>query len=154
MRLVDRLLGELVPKPMLVDRNQAEASGCEGITEHGIDARADPRRTTRDFAKNEVAGLGILQVADEQFAPFALVDGREPESLAVSAHHAEHQLRRTRQLLERMGDEALAPLLRPREHAVADPEGAALAALQHPQPRRRPFGVPLLRNRPDRTAIV
>ena len=95
-------------------------------------------------------GFGVLQVADGQLAPLLLVDRRQPEALAFLLDHAEHQLGRALELLHRMGDPALPFLLGPREHAVADAERAALAALDDPQPRRRRFRVPLLGHRRTR----
>src|SRR5215213_2537226 len=83
VRLIDGLLRKLVPEAMLVDCNQAEAARRERIAEHGIDAGTDPRRPSRHFAQHEVTGLCVLDVADEQLAPFALVDRRKPETLAL-----------------------------------------------------------------------
>ena len=74
VRLVDSLLGKLVPEPMLVNGDQAEASRGEGIAKHGVDPRADPRRSACHFAQHEVAGFRVLQIANEQLAPLALVD--------------------------------------------------------------------------------
>ena len=120
VRLVDRLLREFVAKAVLVDRDQAEAARRERIAEHGVDARAHARRTAGDFAQHEVARLGVLQVADEQLAPLLLVDRRQPEALALRLTTPSTSSAERCELLQRVGDEALALLLGPREHAVAD----------------------------------
>ena len=57
VRLVDRLLLELMPQPVLVDRDQAEAARRERVAEHRIDPRRDPRRPPRRLAQHQVAGL-------------------------------------------------------------------------------------------------
>jgi hypothetical protein len=49
---------------------------------------------------------------------------------------------------------ALAAFLRPGEDSVADAERTATAAFDHAKPRRRTFGVPLLRNREDIAALI
>src|SRR5689334_4378076 len=149
MRLVDRFLAELVTQPVLVDRDEREAARRERIAEHGIDPSAESRRTPGHLTQDEVAGLGVLQVADVQLAPLSLVDGRQPETLALLLHHSERQLRGTRELLHRVRDESLSFLLGSAEYPVADAERGSPPALDHPQPRRRSLGVPLLRHGPD-----
>ncbi len=154
VRLGDRLLGELVAKAMLVDGDQAEAARGERIAEHRVNAGAYARRTSGDFAQHEVAGFRVFDVADEQFAPLALVHRRQPEPLALAFDHAEHQLGRALQLLERVGDKSRPLLLRPGEHAVADPERAAPAALDDPELGRRRFRMPLLGHGADLAAVI
>ena len=85
MRLVDRLLREFVAQAVLVDRDQAEAARRERIAEHRIDPRVHPRRAPGDLAQHQVAGLGVLQVADREFAPLLLVDRRQPEARRLPA---------------------------------------------------------------------
>ena len=77
--------------------------------------RADhPRRAAGDLAQHEVAGFGVLQLADRQLAPLFLVDRRQPEALALAPDHAQRQLGRALEFLQRMRDPALALLLGPR----------------------------------------
>ena len=143
LRLVDRLLrGIRARRPCLWIAIRLKLRGANGSP-----STASTRAVTRggrpdDFAQDEVARLGVLEVGDRQLAPLLLVDRRQPEALALLADHAEHQLGRALELLHRMRDIALPALLGPREDAVADAERAAPAALDHPQPRRRPVGVP------------
>src|SRR5215213_10249750 len=101
VRLIDGFLRELVPEAMLVDCNQAEAARRERIAKHGIHAGTDPWWPAGHLAQDEITGLRVLEVADEQLAAFALVDRRKPETLAFLLHHAEHQLRRSCELLQR-----------------------------------------------------
>src|SRR4051794_8016534 len=114
---------------MLVDRDEAEAARRERIAEHGIDACIDPRRTAADLAQHQVADLGILQLADGEFATLFLVDGRQPEALALAPDDAQRQLGRALELLHGMGDETFALLLGPAQQPVADAERAAPPAL-------------------------
>src|SRR3954447_15479626 len=151
---LDRLLREFMAEPVLVDGDEAEAARSEWIAEHRIHARANAWRTARDFAQHEIARLGVFDVADEQLAAFALVHGREPEPLALALDHAQHQLGRPLELLQRMGDEALALLLGSREHPIADPERAPPPALDQPKLGRRRFRMPLLGHGADLTAVI
>ena len=83
-----------------------------------------------------------------------LLHRRQPEALAFLAHHAKHQLGRALQLLHRMGGIALPALLGSGEDAVADTQRPTPAALDHTKTRRRPIGMPLLRNGEDIPAVV
>ena len=114
VRLVDRFVREFGAQPVLVDRDQREAARRERVAEHGVDPRRDPRRAAAHLAQHEVADLGVLQLGDRELAPLFLVDRRQPEALALALDHAQRQLGRARELLERMGDPALALLLGPR----------------------------------------
>ena len=114
-----------MPQAVLVDRDEAEAARRERVAEHGFDARAYPRGATAHFAQHKIADFGVLQVVNCELAPLALVDRRQPEARAFLLDHAEHQLGRAFELLERMGNPALPSLLGPREDAVADAERAA-----------------------------
>ncbi len=150
MRLVDRLLPEFVAQAVLVDRDQAEAARRERVAEHRIDAGGHARRPARDFAQHEVAGLGVLQVADRQLAPLLLLDRSQPEALALLAHHAEHQLGRAQRASSSGGrrSPARAPRsgrgcgrrCRARRAGRARSRGAAAAGLRRAiarAPRRR-----------------
>src|SRR4051794_26183750 len=151
---LDRLLREFMAEPVLVDGDEAEAARSEWIAEHRIHARANAWRTARDFAQHEVAGLGVFDVADEQLAPLALVDRREPEPLALPFDHPQDQLGGALQLLQRMSDEPLALLLGPREHPIADPERPAPPALDDSQLGRRRFRMPLLGHGADLATVI
>src|SRR6185312_9317080 len=81
-------------------------------------------------------------------------DRRQPESLAIAPHHAEHQLGRTGELLHRISDIAPVASLGPGEQSVTDPKRAFLASLDNAQSRRLCLGVPLLWHRPDGAALI
>ena len=153
VRLVDRLLREFGAQPVLVDRDQREAARRERIAEHRVDPRRDPRRPPAHFAQHEVADLRVVQLGDRELAALFLVDRRQPEALALALDHAQRELRRLGELLQRMRDAALALLLGARQHPVADPE-RALAPFEHAQARRRGLGMPLLGHREDVAAVV
>ncbi len=154
VRLVDRFLGEFGAKPMLVDRDEAEAARSERITQDRVDPCADPRRAATNLAQHQVAGLGVLQFGDQQLAPLLLVDRRQPEALSLLLDHAKRQFRSARELLQRMSEPTVPLLLGAAKHAIADTECAASPPLDQPQPRRRGFGVPLLGHGKDVAAVV
>ena len=142
MSFVDRFLREFVAETVLVDRDQREAARRERVAKHRVDPRADPRRAARHLAQHEVAGFGVLQLLDRELAPLALVDRGQPEALAIAPDHAEHQLGRLGELLQRMGEPPLPLLFGPAQHPVTDPQRTLAPALDELQPRRRSLGVP------------
>ena len=150
----ERLLRHHVGDAELVDRDQAERSRLERIAEPLGHARGDPRRPAGLLGEDEVTHLRQPRIRHRQLAPVALVDGLEPQPLALAVEHAEHQRLATRQRLHRMRDETPARFLGAREDAIARAERRSLAALDHAQPRRRPrLRLPALRHRDDTIAI-
>src|SRR5689334_7980574 len=154
MRLVYRFLAKFVRQGMFVDGDQAEAARRERIPEHRIDPYRHSRRPSAHFAQHEVAGLGVLQLADVELTPFLLVDWREPETIAFLLDHSECELGGSSQFFERMRDPALSSLLGPGENPVANPERATPAALKKPQSWRLDLGVPFLGHRENMAAVV
>ncbi len=128
--------------------------GANGSPSTASTRAVHARRPSGDFAQDEIARLGVLQIGNRQLAPLFLLDGSKPEAFAFLAHDAEHQLGRAHELLHRVGGIALAALLGPGEDAVADAERAAPAALENAEAWRRSVGVPLLGHREDVAAVV
>src|SRR5438309_1656943 len=128
---------------MLVNRNKAEAPGCERISKDRVNAYANPRWTAGRFAQHEVAGLRAVQIGNWQLAALALVDRRKPVAVAIATNDAEHELDGPRKLLHRMSDKPGSCLFSSRKNPLTNPKCAALYALNNSDPWRRGLGVPL-----------
>src|SRR5205085_12353676 len=125
-------LVKVVPEPMLVDRDEAEAARRKRIAEHRVDAGRNARRPARHLAQHEVAHIGVLQIYDRKLAALALVDRRQPEAGPLALDDAQHKLGRALELLHGVRDQALSALFGPRQHAVADAERTPASALYQP----------------------
>ena len=138
---------------MLVERDQAEASGSERIAEHRVHAGAEPRRPPGLLREYQIAHLGLAQIGNRKLPPLLLLDGPEPVPVAFLVHHSKDQLTTLEQLLHRVGDEAAPLLLGPGKHAVAHPDRAPALFLEADSRLGR-IALPALRDRPGIAAVV
>src|SRR5690606_39386219 len=129
----------------LLDRDQAEAAGREGIAEYGIDPRRDARRPPGLLGQHEIADPRLAEVGDGELAPLLLLDRLQPVPLALLVDHAEDQFAALEQLFHRMRDPAAVfALFGARQDAVADAQRLRPAplALHHAEARRIAFRLP------------
>ena len=140
-------------RPMLVDRDQAEAARRERIAEHRVDPRGHARRPARRLGQDQVARLGVLEVGDRQLAPLLLSTGvRKKRSPSLRTTPSTSSAERG-ELLHDMGDMPLPRLLGAGEDAVVERQRRPPPALDHAQLRRRRVGMPALRLRPDLAVV-
>ena len=134
---------------MLVDRDQAEGLGCQGITQHVGNLDAGPRTAPRRLCQHKLPGFGPAQVGNWLRMAFALINGREPAlPCAVKFHHAHHLFGTGRQRRHGMGDPARCGLFGAGEYPITHAQRLLLALFDQAQARGRNvfFRLPAIRH--------
>ncbi len=116
----DRLGAEGVGQAVLVDGDEAEAARRKGVAEDRVDPGGDPWRAPGRLGEDEVADLRVLEVADHELAPLALVDRRQEVARALLTNDAEDEVGGFLEPLHRVGDQAVARFLGAGENAIVE----------------------------------
>src|SRR3546814_19559415 len=89
------------------------------------------------FHQHQIAGLRVARIRYGQFAPFLLVDGAQPEPLALGMENAKRGRLAARQSFHRMRDMTLSDFLDATEDTVANTNRALARQRDHQAPGGR-----------------
>ena len=153
-RFLQRLFRKDMRNTKLVDSDQAERLWRERVSQDFRHPRCDARRSARLLREHQIARFRLAQIRDQRLLAVALVDGLEPETVALLFDDAQDQLFPARQLLHDMRDMTRTPFLGASQNTVANPKRTALALLNHAQPGRGlALGLPIFRHSDNSFAV-